>query len=478
MGQLDADVIIIGAGTSGGAVARELRRSRPDLSVIVIEAGSRVSAGSAPDSDTERVITSGFNWDYHYDSGFRSKGVYPTGKLLGGSSAINGALAFYPTSADWNDAGLTGYVDFEMDTGDWLVGRSQIAYGAWTELDALDTAFVEWAEVSLSAQLLDRGHRYPDDGESALFLIGRNVERGRRINSFSWTESASPALRIETGRCVQAIREQQNFVEVASRDGQVLTAKHAFVTAGVIGSPALLQRSGLLARCLADGNAIGGFKDHPTFVLWCPMTDMGFERWSGRWRQVGLTTTSEHSAGAMLGLLKGVSPTTIPRARDAGYRQPMVGIACMLHNCDVRGWVDVCEGQDPVLTWEPGESPTVVSQVGSYLPLLLDIAAVLRAKGLVGEPFLWNKAFLSNSGLQRAMLSAAIQPGWHGVSTLSLDRAVMEKGLLNQIAAVSGSKLITVCDASIIPDLPKIPTNLLVSKMAALITKAVANEIQ
>ncbi|MBH5297128.1 hypothetical protein [Corynebacterium ulcerans] len=75
------------------------------------------------------------------------------------------------------------------------------------------------------------------------------------------------------------------------------------------------------------------------------------------------------------------------------------------------------------------------------------------------------------------MLSSAIQPGWHGVSTLSLNKTRSNGCLREGLQKISGSSSITVCDASIIPSLPKIPTNFLTSKMSALITKEIVDEI-
>ncbi|PLW00061.1 hypothetical protein BRL53_04805 [Corynebacterium ulcerans] len=475
---LDADIIVVGGGTSGGSIVRQVTESRPDLKILVIESGKPVSRSSAPEFETERVISKGFNWEYPYNNGFSSTRTYNTGKILGGSSSINGALAFYPNLTDWQDAGLDQYLHFSSDEDGILMPQSEISYGNWSELDRLDSSFVEWSKSNFEAILLEKGHHFSPQKGNNLFLIGRNIQDNRRVNSFSRISTPSPKLEIRTASHAESISEKGNFVQVITSDRSVLKARKAFLSAGVVGSPALLKRSGLLTpntgSCIEE---VDSFQDHPTFVIWCPVTNLGMKAWNGKWRQVALNAFIGTKTGAMIGLLKGVDPQTIPRALEAGYRQPMVGIACLLHKCTVQGKITAEENSLPKVSWEPGKDSATLDQFIVYLPHLLDIASVLRSKGLVEKPLLWDESFLEKKDLLRKMLSSAIQPGWHGVSTLSLNKTRSNGCLREGLQKISGSSSITVCDASIIPSLPKIPTNFLTSKMSALITKEIVDEI-
>ena len=478
MEHLDADVIIVGGGTAGGSLVRELARSRPDLRILVLESGNSIIPGSSPDIETERVISDGFNWNYQYDNGFSSTRNYNTGKILGGSSAINGALAFYPDRVDWKDAGLYDHLRYDPVLDDCLVPKTEISYGDWNRLDELDALFSEWSVSNFGSRFLNAGSHRSEQEANDLFLIGRNVREQRRINSFSDFSHASSQVNIQTGVHVETVSERGKLAHVVTSNGRTYKSKKAFITAGVVGSPALLHRSGFLDVNLnSEIEKSRGFQDHPTLVVWCPMTELGINQWNGKWRQVGLNLFKGRDNGAMIGLLKGVDPHTIPRAFEAGYRQPMIGIACLLHRCNVRGHVSMGNNNYPKVSWKPGKDAYTINRFIHYLPFLLDIASSLRSKGLAEKPLLWDESFLNNRELLMRMLAGAIQPGWHGVSTLPLQKLGNDEGLEEKLRKISGASSIMVCDASIVPSMPKIPTNFLTSKLATTIAKELVHEI-
>ncbi len=92
----EADVIIVGAGTAGCVLAARLSED-PDLRVLVVEAGraDRSPWIHIPVGFSRLLDDTGLNWCYETESqaGLAGRRVrWPRGKVVGGSSAINGMV--------------------------------------------------------------------------------------------------------------------------------------------------------------------------------------------------------------------------------------------------------------------------------------------------------------------------------------------------------------------------------------------------
>ncbi|PQE33551.1 glucose-methanol-choline oxidoreductase protein [Rutstroemia sp. NJR-2017a WRK4] len=111
-----ADYIVVGGGTSGLVVANRLTED-PNVHVIVLEAGGNHSED--PRVNVPAFFTSLFgsevDWKYHTvpQPGLKGRTVKePQGKLLGGSSALNGQAFIAPSQAEinaWEKFGNKGW---------------------------------------------------------------------------------------------------------------------------------------------------------------------------------------------------------------------------------------------------------------------------------------------------------------------------------------------------------------------------------
>ncbi len=262
------DYIVIGAGSAGAVVANRLSVN-PGNSVLLLEAGpadyrwTRIPVGSA-----RMIINPAVNWLYSSEPEANTNGrrvPVPRGRMLGGSSALNG-MAFVRGQAQdfdsWAQMGNQGwsYEDvlpffkrmesYEGGGDDALRGRDGPLRVTNPEpREPFFAALIKAAgEVGIAHNPDYNGAR-----QDGIAMSQATIARGRRMSTarcYLDPARKRPNLRIETGAIAEALLfEGKLCIGVRYSLGTALrearAAREVVVSGGTVNSPQLLELSGI-----------------------------------------------------------------------------------------------------------------------------------------------------------------------------------------------------------------------------------------
>jgi choline dehydrogenase len=269
----EADYVVVGGGSAGCAVAGRLAAS--GASVILIEAGKNDrrnfmvnKPGMIGPMHAEPKLKATVDWGFHTvpQANARDRELpQPRGKVLGGSSSINGLLWVRGNRANYDSWAAEGNVGWDADSVNKVYQRVEdfedgadayrgaggpIKVTRHNQPTEASLSFQQAAADTLSVKIL---HDYNGAEQEGVSIFQQSAAGGRRYSAArgylhnqslptlsTLTQVQATKVVIENGRAVG--------VQVADRNGRhhvVRAGKEVIVSAGVFGSPQLLMLSGI-----------------------------------------------------------------------------------------------------------------------------------------------------------------------------------------------------------------------------------------
>ena len=268
MSDMDFDYVIVGAGSAGCVLADRLTADGKTRVILLEYGGSDRSVFiQMPSALSIPMNMPKYNWFYHTEPephlGGRQMHT-PRGKVLGGSSSINGLVYVRGNPQDferWGEEGATGWryadvlpyfkrAETRAEGGDAYRGdRGPLGTRYGTVANPLHAAWLAAALQAGYARTADiNGAR--QEGFGRMDMTVANGRRASAANAYLRPAMRRPNLAVIThAMATRVLFEGRRAVGVEFRRGDRLqtarAAREVIVSGGPINSPQLLKLSGL-----------------------------------------------------------------------------------------------------------------------------------------------------------------------------------------------------------------------------------------
>jgi choline dehydrogenase len=265
---LEADFVIVGAGSAGCVMAARLSED-PATQVVLLEAGGedRNRWIHIPLGYGKTFADASVNWCYQAepDAGANGRSIFwPRGKVLGGSSSINGMVYIRGQHEDfdlWRQLGNAGWSSSDVlpyfkraqhqtrGADEFHSTGGPLCVSDTSEHHPVCEAFIEGA-MQLGYARNDDFNGAQQDGVGYHQTTTRNGRRCSTAVGYLHPVRNRPNLRVVTGALAERVLcENKRAVAVAFREyGQarmVRAKREVILCGGAVNSPQLLLLSGI-----------------------------------------------------------------------------------------------------------------------------------------------------------------------------------------------------------------------------------------
>ena len=277
------DYVIVGAGSAGCVLANRLSADSRNT-VLLIEAGPSDNHFwiHVPLGYGKLFARTDVNWAYQSEPepSLNGRRVFtPRGKVLGGSSSINGLVHIRGQREDYDRWGVPGWTfadllpyfkkseDHQHGASEWHGVGGPICVSDLPDKHELSDAFIASA-MALGIPRNDDFNGATQEGTGYYQAAARNGRRCSAAVGYLRPAMKRPNLRVEVeALTTRVLFEGKRAVGVVYEAGgtehEVRAAKEVILAAGTFNTPQLLQVSGVGPRALLKRHGIAVVHDAP-----------------------------------------------------------------------------------------------------------------------------------------------------------------------------------------------------------------------
>ncbi|MER6579216.1 GMC family oxidoreductase N-terminal domain-containing protein [Nonomuraea sp. NPDC001023] len=256
------DYVIVGAGSAGCVLANRLSAD-PSVSVALVEAGGhddkleiRMPAGFA------KLFKTDYDWNFTTAKQSEMSGrelYWPRGRVIGGSSSLNAQMWVRGCQQDYDQWGVPGWTYEEVlpyftraeqrvgSNHGGVYGTSGPLYVSELRSPNVTTAAFLRACEELGLTRLPELNGRSNEGYCPTPVTQNRGRRWSAADAYLRPAAARPNLTVLTGATVdRVVFEGSRAVGIEHSGGTLVrAAREVVLSAGAIGSPYLLLRSGV-----------------------------------------------------------------------------------------------------------------------------------------------------------------------------------------------------------------------------------------